>query len=140
MKLLATLLLALTLTGCASVNSFFKENSTTAQVTVQYATLKVIERSDKINRDDVLEKVRLARDLITQDTEVTFRQLSAKVREAINWDRLDDADQILLDAVLQEAETRLQERIGEGVLDEDSKTTLVTLFNWIEQAASLAGD
>lgn len=143
MKLLYTFFLAITLSGCAVLGGAVdkaKENPRAAQLTVQYATVKVIENSGDITREDVLKRVSEARELVEGGPEVTLQRLAEEVRNNINWERLDSADQLLLNAVLAEAEARLRERIGEGIIEAEDRVALLTLFDWIEQAAVLASD
>lgn len=125
--------LALT-AGCAAL----QERDTGAQLTVQYATLKVIEQSDDVTAEGVIEHVQRARALVDEDPDVTLGQLAEEVRSEIPWSRLSLADRMLLDAVLLEAEERLRQRIGDGLLDEDARVAVTVLFDWIERAASMA--
>lgn len=130
-------ILALLIAGCASVTRFVEESPTTARLAVQYATLKVIENSSDISASDVIRNVDRARALITNAGSITLAALSAEVRKGIRWDRLDTADALLLDAVLTEAEAQLWQRIGDGEMSAEAKTTISTLLDWIEQSAQL---
>lgn len=127
------LILALVYTaGC----SFVEERPATAQLTVKVATIKIISQSDEIGPQDVIRHAEAARALL--DGEVTLSRLASEVRERVGWDQLDAADRVLLDAVLTEAERRLRERIGEGVIGADARVTIETLLGWVIAAAQMA--
>ncbi len=132
-----TLLVALALAGCGPISVLVKERNPTAQLTVQYATLKVIEQSSTISATDVLQHVDRVRAVIDSNASITIGALSAQVRENIRWDRLAIADRLLLDALLTEAEARLAERIGSGALSPDDRVTISALLDWIAQAARM---
>ena len=130
--LLALAAAALVLTGC----SFLEERETTARLTVQYATLKVI--NDETERAERVRKlISEAREYVSSDTSVTIAFLDTQARARIDWERLDTADRLLIDAVLVEARVELERRIGEGVLDPNATLQLLTVFDWIESAAAM---
>lgn len=129
---------ALLFTGCSTIGSvvdYGKENQATAYVTVQYATAKVI-KGEESRATVVLERVEDARSFVTDGAEVTIANLVEKVKEEINWKGMKPEDQALVSLVLIQAQKDLQERVGEGVLDEDQVLTVTTLLDWIEQGAN----
>lgn len=133
-KLLAVIILVLT-AGCASTG----ENSQlTESLFVKYATAKVIANNpDKAVA--VLDLVEQAKQYVDSDTgTVSIAALDQAARDRIPWDRLDAADQMLVDAVLVEARQRLEQAIGDGILDADQRVRLSRVLGWIEQAAALA--
>lgn len=127
------LLALLPLGGCQTL----AERESTARLSVQVATIKVIEQSADISGADVIHHAEAAREVLKGD--VTLAHLVESVRGRIGWERLDAADRLLLDAVLLEAEARLQARIGDGLIAEDARVTVVTLLDWIVQAARMTG-
>ncbi len=125
------LLTALVLTGCA----FVEESPGSAYIATTYATLKVIDDDpEKAQRVEeiALEVLRVADD----DPEATIDRLIETARGHIRWDRLDNADTLLVNALLIELAERLKERFGEGIIPEDARLTVQTLAGWVIDAAS----
>lgn len=131
MKYFIVILLALTaLSGCALLES----QPATAQLTTQYATLKVID-GDPERADKILSLVAEARQYVDDADNVAIGVLDEAIRSRIRWERLDPADRLLIDAVLQRARERLEFEIGAGVLDAEQRVQLTTFLGWIEDAA-----
>lgn len=120
-------------TGC----SLLQDRDARLQLAVQYATLKTIDRSASSSAEDVLDGVARARAVVDRDEAVTIGLLADQVRATIRWERLDVADRLLLDAVLQEAEAELARRIGEGMLKPEDRVAVLTLLDWIAAAAAM---
>lgn len=125
-------LLALLVSGCSFLQSIEPD---TKQLAVQYATLKVIDGdADKAAR--VVELVQEGRDYVQSDASVSVAALYEGVRDRINWQSLDPADRILVEAILTRARERLRDEIGVGLLDPDQQLKVLTVLDWIEAAAS----
>jgi hypothetical protein len=118
--------------GCATL----AEQDARLELATKYATLKVIEETD-VTAEQVRERVEAIRLIVEADTQVAVHNLAQQVRQSINWDKLDAADQLLLDAVLMEAELRLVEVVGDGLLDDQGKVAVGVLLDWIEEAAAI---
>ena len=112
--------------GCAAI----QDNPMSAKLPVQYATLKVIE-SDDVSRNDVLEHVERARDLLNATQDVSVTDLTATV----DLSGLDAADRLLVASLLAQIE---HAALDVDVVGEDRLVRLNTLLDWIEQAASYA--
>lgn len=123
---------ALLLAGC----SFLQDNQPTARLTVQYATLKVID-GDLDKRDRVVEIAERALDRLDDTPEATVHAVVGEVREQVPWSNLDAADKILIDALLTELESRLIERYGDGVLSEEARLGAATVAQWVISAARM---
>lgn len=135
-KTVLAILMTLTLMlggGCAVIESA-KESPATAYITVQYATAKIV-RGDTDRASATINKVTVARSFINRSAEVTVSNLVSEVRENINWGDIAVEDRMLIEIILAQAEQDLQVRIGEGFLDADQRVTIVTLLDWIEEAA-----
>jgi hypothetical protein len=89
--------------------------------------------------EQVQERVEAIRLIVEADAQVTVHHLAQQVRQSISWDHLDAADQLLLNAVLMEAELRLAEIVGDGLLDDQGKIAVGVLLDWIEDAAVMEG-
>lgn len=125
--------LCLSLIACATLS----ERESTARLAVQYATLKVIG-SDTDRADRVRELVAEGKQYIDTDTSVTVAFLAEQARARINWGSLDLADQLLIGAVLDEAQHELEKRIGEGLLGDEQRLQLMRVLDWIDTAALMA--
>jgi hypothetical protein len=123
-------LLCLSLIACATLS----ERESTARLTVQYATLKVLG-SDTERAERVRELVAEGKQYVGSDTSVTVAFLADQARARINWGSLDLADQLLIGAVLDEAQHELEKRIGEGLLSDDQRLQLMMVLDWIDTAA-----
>lgn len=123
---------ALLLAGC----SILQDNQPTARLTVQYATLKVID-GDLDKRDRVVEIAERALDRLDDTPEATVHAVVGEVREQVPWSNLDAADKILIDALLTELESRLIERYGDGVLSEEARLGAATVAQWVISAARM---
>lgn len=122
----------LLLAGCASL----QDNQPTARLTVQYATLKVID-NDVEKRDRVVEIAERTLDRLDDTPEATVSALVREVRDQVPWSKLDSADKILIDALLTELEARLIERFGDGVLSEEARLGAATVAEWVISAARM---
>jgi len=120
--------------GCA----LLAERDARLELATQYATLKVIAETD-VTAEQVLERVGAVRLIVETDAQVTVHNLAQQVRQSISWDRLDAADQLLLNAVLMDAELRLAEIVGDGLLDDQGKVAVGVLLDWIAEAAAIEG-
>lgn len=132
---IAVVFLALSvIAGCALLT----KQDARLELATQYATLKVIAETD-VTAEQVRERVGAIRRIVETDSQVTVHNLAQQVRQSIGWDSLDVADQLLLNAVLVEAERKLAEIVGDGLLDEQGKVAVGVLLDWIEEATAIAG-
>jgi hypothetical protein len=120
--------------GCAML----AKQDARLELATQYATLKVIAETE-VTAEQVQERVQAVRRIIETDAQVTVRNMAQQVRQSIGWDSLDVADQLLLDAVLMEAESKLAEIVGDGVLDDQGKVAVGVLLDWIVDATAIVG-
>lgn len=134
-NLLITIALSLgvILSGCA----ILEENPSTAKLTIQVAVLKIID-GDSDRADRVVEIAQKARFHVSSDSSVTIEAIDGEIRRHIRWDTLGAAEKLLVNAILDEAKQRLQDEIGAGLLDADQKVKVITVLDWIEQAAGMS--
>lgn len=133
-KALATLAVIAVLfvpTGCAS----FGENTDSARLATQYATLKVIDGD--VDRADRIEEI-VARSLTVLDGgSITVAAVESAVRSSVDWSSLDAADTLLADALIVAVRDELNARVGSGVLDSDSAIQVRTVLEWVASAAAM---
>lgn len=130
-KLLIALVLSVFLTGCTTLQSV-SENSS-ARLTVQYATLKYVDE-DTEKAERIASVVTTVKENLNETAEYTISEAVVQIRERIDFGRLDAADQLLLDALLNELEAELVKRFGSGVVDKETKESLSTVADWILDA------
>jgi hypothetical protein len=127
-------LLAVALQACALLERV-ESSPATAALTVQYGTLKYTgDDADKAQR--VYDAVaRLSLD----DESITLALLDDRIRAAINWERLDLADRLLLDTLLAQVRAELEQRMGSGLLAPEDRVRVQQVMQWVQDAALVAG-
>lgn len=135
----------LALTGCGTlsgVSDTLAENQTGAKIAVQYATLKTIEESRSIEATDVQEHVARVRDKVLTDDSIALSRLRSEVRASIDFNGLTASDRLLLVTLLDVIESSVGEVTAPEVsspLNEEQRVRVLTLLDWVEQAARMAG-
>lgn len=132
MKYLVSMLLTIVvaISGCATM----QENETLTRAAFEYGTLKVID-GDPDRAERVVD---LMDDLIViASGDATVEFLSERLRDEIDWGKLSPADTILVNAVINEVSARLQEQVGDGLLDPDQRLQVTQALGWIREAALL---
>jgi len=124
-----TVMFAMVFSGCAVLETIAKDEN---KLAVQYATLKVID-GDTQKSDRLKSWLTEARNYVDNGAEVSVSYLADEARIRIKDKISDPADMLLTMAVLNEAERRIQERLGEGDLSEGERVKLLTVFDWIDE-------
>jgi hypothetical protein len=134
MKAIVAMMAFLLLAGCAVLETVEK-SPMVAQITVQQATLRVIDEDvEKAVR--VLEITRDVREMMSVDS-VTLAVLDDFIRVQIRWEKLSLADEQLLRMLLTEMQDRLAEKFGQGLLTPEDKVSISKVIDWIEDSAQL---
>ena len=131
MKYISVVIIMFTMlfSGCAVLESIAKDEN---KLAVQYATLKVID-GDMQKANQLKGWITEARNYVDTSAEVTVSYLADEARVRISGKISDPADMLLAMAVLNEAERRIRERLGEGLLEQEQRVNLLTVFDWIEE-------
>ena len=131
MKYLSAIIVmfAMLFSGCAVLETIAKDEN---KLAVQYATLKVID-GDTQKADRLKSWLTEARNYVDNGAEVSVSYLAEEARIRIKDKISDPADMLLAMAVLNEAERRIGERLGEGPLEQEQRVNLLTVFDWIEE-------
>lgn len=132
MKNLLLALTCLALSAC----SFVDEREDTARLAVMYATIKVIDE-DADRADRVIEITREVKGYASGEASLTVEGLIAEVRDQIRWDRLDAADELLVQALLIELRDRLKERFDGDYIPQDLAITVDKVADWVISAAAM---
>ena len=116
---------ALSIVGC----SLNLDSNVAAKIAVQYATIKVVNDSEKISSSDVLIATDKVRSLVNGNDYVTSNKLLDDVIALIGIENLSPQDQFLVATLLNQIEMNLSESVPS-----DFKLTVNTLLDWIEQS------
>jgi len=141
-KKVAAAALALSiLSGCTAVQ-FAKDNPETAALAVKSGTLAFVEQVEPLQRrveraKEVIVVVDFILDQMDSSTSATVSKLSSEVRSQIDWNSLDAYERLLLDSLIFSVETKLEERVGDGILSEDDRLVVRTVLEWSKQAATM---
>jgi len=119
---------AMFFSGCAVLETIAKDEN---KLAVQYATLKVID-GDTQKAEQLKAWITEARNYVDTSAEVSVSYLADEARIRISGKISDPADMLLAMAVLNEAERRIGERLGEDPLEQEQRVKLLTVFDWIE--------
>lgn len=124
MKTIIVIALALFISGC----SMLEKRPATTMLLGQYTALKYIgEDAGKAQR--VIETSNdIKKGLIGT---VTVVSLEAMVRSQIKWDKIDYADQLVIEAILVEARGVIATKIGDGVLKPEDLVRIDHFFDQI---------
>lgn len=139
-KLFAVVAIMAMLTGCSTVSTV---GSTLSEVgsndlVVQYSTMKLIEQSDEIDSQDVLDTVEKARNVLVVNTEVSIDDFKSEMASRIDWNSLAPSDRLLIMAVVDEVQTNLEKKYEVEVLSDDVVIRIEHFLDLVEQAARLS--
>lgn len=135
MKKFIALVCTFILMSCASLSTD-RGQQAAARIGVQYATLKVID-GDADRATSVVEVVDRAIAL-AEGEPVSLDDLEAQIRDAIPWNKLDDADTLLAELLILQIREELDVRVVDGLVDPERAAAAVEVLRWVRDAASLA--
>lgn len=133
--LLASLLL---LSGCATTggNVASQDKQPIAKIAVTYATMKVIENNPEYAARiiAIAEGVKL---VTAGDTVNTVALLNAYIKAQVDWTKLSPADAMMIQMLLGEVGTQLEQRLGAGTFTGANVLVVSQVAGWIEDAAKM---
>lgn len=135
MKSFLAVLFALALSGCSTITGLTDGIGNEAEIPTKYAVAKVIGSSDSITGEGVLDVTAKVRTYVESDGELLLDELMAQAEDAINFDKLDPADAMLVRALLEQIQYAIADDMPE--LAEDRKVRILTLLDWIDETAAL---
>lgn len=121
------------LSGCASLEG----GGFSSKIPVQYATLKAIDSSSNITPAGVLEHTQKVREILEININVSIDDLLSDAVERVALDKLDPADRLLVNMLFYQIETAAGDIQFEASAD-DRVVRILTLLDWIDEAARLA--
>lgn len=125
---------ALSFAGCSSTAT----GKPAAKLVVQYAVLKVVAN----NQEKAARVVEIAKEVQAvagNDGFNTVSLLMTVVRTKIDYSKLDAADTLLANLLIETVEAELSERVGAGVIPEGSVFKVKEVASWVIDGAALAG-
>lgn len=125
--------------GCASLGTPIQQ--TAEQLVVEYATLKVIGSGSttaarQAKASQILSIASTAKADFA-DPAATLATVTAQVAVRIAALKLDPADQLVANALVQVVADELSAKIGAGVLNPAQVTSVNTVLGWVVEAASM---
>ena len=138
-KLILIVLLAVTpmaFIGCASGTSS-AQTQVVAKLAVQYAVIKVADKNpEKARRIVAIAKEVSA--LAGTENAGTVDLLVALIRSKVNFSKLDAADTLLVNALIDAIAVELKAKVGEGPLLPEKILVVKQVADWVVDAASFA--
>lgn len=135
LKLILASLFAVFLTGCAALQFLADDEN---RLIWEATTVQVIHEG-YVDADKLIGYVDKARPYIAESPDVRVSQLGDFLREELAASSLEPGIKIILNRIIERAESRLEDRLNEGVLDANERVQLTTVLDWIEEAAQLYG-
>jgi len=138
---ITTIILALVIglgafSGCASTPS--AQQKVVAKLAVQYAVLKVADKNPA-KAAKIEEIAKDVQAVAGGEGANTVDLLMSIARGKVATLKLDAADKVLADALLEMVGAELKARLGEGVLSTDKLLVVGEVAGWIVDASKLAG-
>jgi len=114
-----------------------------ARITVQYATMKVIEKGDtpaaQQQRAARIHQIASDAEGLLKGVTVTVNLLEAAVREQVGKLNLSPSDGFLVDALISQVVSDLQQKVGTAALNEDQRFKVAKVLDWVISGAAQAG-
>lgn len=129
---------ALTLSACSTVSGITSGIGAEAELPVKYAVAKVIGSSDSVTGQGVMDVTAKVRGYVESDGELALDDLMAQATGEIDFASMEPADAMLVQALLSQIEYTITQDMPE--LPEERKVRILTLLDWIDQAAALYAD
>jgi len=127
-------LLALSALLGVSACSFVQERESTARIAVRAATIAVID-----NDEERAQRVTVIASRVWQaasdDPQPTVDALMALTRDEIRWDRLNPAEQDMVNLLLLEIRAQLIEKFPDNIIPEDARVTVRVIAEWVIETA-----
>lgn len=131
-KLVCAVIIAILVAGCSTLKSAGSND-----LLVQYSTMKLIEQSDEVSAEGVIEATTKAR-LVISDSgrKVTIDKLKADIADQINFDLLAPGDRLLISTIVDRVQKNYEEERGDvEVLPDEVKVSVNEFLDQVEQAA-----
>lgn len=132
MKIAAAMAAFVIITGCATLT----EGNASSKLVAQYAVIKVAQ-NDPAKAARIAEIAAQVKLYISDEESPTVDALVIAIRSQIEWSKLDPADTLLVNALLERLRTELTEYLGPDTLPEDLRLAATTVADWVIEASLL---
>jgi hypothetical protein len=117
--------------GCETTSG---QQKIVAKLAVQYAVLKVVDRHpEKAAR--IVEIAKEVKALAGADGANTVDLLVVLIKSKVNFSKLDAADTLLANALIETIGEQLRERVGSGTLGTDKLPIVAEVATWVIEGA-----
>ena len=138
MRFLVVAIMAFLMTACVGF-SFQREGARTA---IEVATLKYID-GDSQRAQRVYEitsgLIKDTKDNAQKPLRQTLDRIESKARERIEWDKLDQAEALVVHRVIDAARAEIEHRVSQGTVNESTQVAVRTVLKWIRDISQLSG-
>lgn len=125
------------LSGCATIARQVEAHPGVSRLSVTIATLKYIGE-DSARAERVAAVAQAVGAVATDAVVSTLDELEREARRQIDWQRLDAADTLLVNALIVAIRSELERRLGGADLPPGERPTVALVFQWVEDAAKTA--
>jgi predicted small secreted protein len=130
--------LALSLSACSTVSGITAGVGAEAELPVKYAVAKVIGESDSVTGQGVMDVTAKVRGYVESDGELVLDDLMTQAAGEIDFASMEPADAMLVQALLVQIEHTIS--VDMPALPEERRVRILTLLDWIDEAAALYAD
>lgn len=125
-------------TGCATTSaSADADRSLLVHAGISYAVAKVV-KGDADRAARIIAISGAVRQVAGDAQVESVALLDAYIRAKIDWSKLDAADQVLVNLLLERIKARLESKLGAGPLTGAKLLVVAEVAGWIEDAARSA--
>lgn len=135
--LITTVLLSLTLliSGCANLSL----GEDRLQLPVTYGTLKVIERDNDIDAEEIITVISKLESFVNSQIEVNASDIRSYVVTLNEWEDLPASDKFLVSAIFQSVEDTVKNSIErDALLPSEIQGRISQLLGYVRTAAILS--
>lgn len=123
----------LAVAACATLT----DDNFQAKLATQYATIKIVN-GDPDKADRIVEIASEIQRYASGETLLTVDLLVFAIKDQIQWNKLDVADTLLVNALLDQLRTELVARLGADALPGDVRLAVDVVAAWVISAAEMA--
>lgn len=134
-NLVFVLCLSLVMSACSIIES----HENTSKLVVQYAALKFVMNEDVSEREERAQKIfQVAKEgkALFDSRALPIEHIEDLVRERIDWDQLDAADTLLVNALIERIVIEVNESV---LLGQDVHVTGSKILGWVIDGVRLSG-
>ncbi len=132
-------LIALAIVGCSTIQSALDTVSgTDARILWEAATAQVISEG-YVEAPELLSQIEDAETYLDGEASATIGTITSVLRNRLAKSDKPIGVKIVLGQIITSYEQRLEDRIGDGVLDPEQKLQVKTVLGWIKSAAKMYG-